>query len=80
MTTWYNSHEMALLIVLTTLCPPLPPLSPSPTTVTNDTVKVEVWDVVDKGRIQRKESKGVLKLFNNPAETQVRESSFLSIH
>ena len=50
-------------------------VSPPPTTVTNDTVKVEVWDVVDKGKVQRKDSKGVLKLFNNPAETQVRESS-----
>lgn len=47
-----------------------------PPLVTNDTVKVEVWDIVDKGKVQRKESKGVLKLFNNPTEKQVRESSF----
>jgi len=38
--------------------------------VTNDTVKVEVWDVVDKGKVQRKESKSMLKLFNQPSEKQ----------
>lgn len=54
------------------------PPPPPPPTVTNDTVKVEVWDVVDKGRVQRKESKSVLKLFNNPAEMQVRECSSCS--
>ena len=51
-----------------------PPTSPTLLSllVTNDTVKVEVWDIVDKGKVQRKESKSVLKLFNNPTENQVR--------
>ena len=35
--------------------------------VTNDTVKVEIWDVVDKGRAQKSRgSKGLLKMFNSP--------------
>lgn len=35
--------------------------------VTNDTVKVEIWDVVDKGRTQKaRASKGILKMFNSP--------------
>ena len=57
--------------------PPPPPTSPTLLSllVTNDTVKVEVWDIVDKGKVQRKESKSVLKLFNNPTENQVRGSS-----
>lgn len=37
--------------------------------VTSDTVKVEVWDVVDKGRaLQKKGSKGTLKLVNAPSQ------------
>ena len=35
--------------------------------VTNDTVKVEIWDVVDRGRAQKgRGSKGTLKMFNSP--------------
>ncbi len=33
--------------------------------VTNDTVKVEVWDIVDKGRSQKKSGKSLLKMFND---------------
>ena len=35
--------------------------------MTNDTVKVEVWDIVDKGRSQKKTGKSLLKMFNEPS-------------
>ncbi|XP_064394924.1 rab-like protein 6 [Halichondria panicea] len=38
--------------------------------VTNDTVKVEVWDIVDKGRSQKKGGKSLLKMFNEPSSDQ----------
>ena len=44
--------------------------------MTNDTVKVEIWDVVDKARSQRKSSgrgKGFLKMFNSPDEEEEDE-------
>ena len=70
--------HLLFVVCISTDVPP-PPTSPtllSSLLVTNDTVKVEVWDIVDKGKVQRKESKSVLKLFNNPTENQVRDSSF----
>ena len=43
--------------------------------VTNDTVKVEIWDVVDRGRLQKKSSKGLLKMFNTPEDLGDEEES-----
>ena len=44
------------------LCPPPP--------VTSDTVKVEVWDVVDRGKVQKKKGKPLLKMFNEPGQEE----------
>jgi GTPase SAR1 family protein len=41
--------------------------------VTSDTVKVEVWDVVDKGKVQKKETKGGLKIFNTTPDEEEEE-------
>ena len=57
-------------------------------TVTNDTVKVEIWDVVDKGRAPQKGrgSKGMLKMFNSPGveeegeNGQTLDASFLDVY
>ncbi|XP_065916279.1 rab-like protein 6 isoform X2 [Dysidea avara] len=51
---------------------------------TLDTVKVEVWDVVDKGKIHKKKKKGNLKLFNDldvqtPAD-QPLDAQFLDVY
>ncbi|XP_065916297.1 rab-like protein 6 isoform X2 [Dysidea avara] len=51
---------------------------------TLDTVKVEVWDVVDKGKIQKKKKKGNLKLFNDPdvqtPADQPLDAQFLDVY
>ncbi len=49
---------------------PSPYLYYPPPSVTNDTVKVEVWDIVDKGRSQKKGGKSLLKMFNEPSSDQ----------
>ncbi|CAI8022879.1 Rab-like protein 6 [Geodia barretti] len=41
--------------------------------VTSDTVKVEVWDVVDKGKVHKKEAKGGLKIFNTTPDEEEEE-------
>ena len=55
--------------------------------VTNDTVKVEIWDVVDKGRSQKKSGRGggILKMFNEPEEQEesdekVLDAGFLDVY
>ncbi len=61
--------------------------------VTNDTVKVEIWDTVDKARPQGKDSKvkgGGLKMFNSAVEDvevaeengngQALDASFLDVY
>lgn len=72
-------------LALCTLPLPIPSFSFLPS-VTNDTVKVEIWDVVDKGRVQKtKGSKGILKMFNSPdvaeeEEGQTLDASFLDVY
>ena len=59
-----------------------------PCAVTNDTVKVEIWDVVDKGRTQKSRgSKGLLKMFNSTEMEEEEEeggqtldASFLDVY
>lgn len=55
--------------------------------VTNDTVKVEIWDVVDRGRTQKSRgSKGLLKMFNSPEQEeegeggQTLDANFLDVY
>ena len=64
--------------------------------VTNDTVKVEIWDIVDKGRPQGKEKSksksGGLKMFNSTVgeepdgegeengKAQTLDASFLDVY
>ena len=55
--------------------------------MTNDTVKVEIWDIVDKGRSQKKSGRGgsTLKMFNDPAEREegnekVLDAGFLDVY
>ena len=55
--------------------------------MTNDTVKVEIWDIVDKGRSQKKSGRGgsSLKMFNDPAEREegdenVLDAGFLDVY
>lgn len=43
--------------------------------MTNDTVKVEIWDIVDKGRAQKKAGKGFLKMFNSPSGEDVVDAA-----
>ncbi len=53
--------------------------------VTNDTVKVEVWDIVDKGRSQKKMGRSLLKMFNDssvdddPANVPL-DAAFLDVY
>ena len=60
---------------------------PDASVVTNDTVKVEIWDVVDKGRSQKKTGRGggILKMFNEPEEPEesdekVLDAGFLDVY
>ena len=55
--------------------------------MTNDTVKVEIWDIVDKGRSQRKSGRGgaTLKMSNDPDEhdengDKVLDAGFLDVY
>ena len=51
--------------------------------VTNDTVKVEIWDIVDKGRLLRRTSSsskgGSLKMFNSAEDEEEGEDGKMAL-